>query len=588
MSLRFKIVFAVGVLWFAGLGARLYQLQVVRHEHYVARARDQQRGELVLTPPRGTIYDARGVELAMSVEAASAFAVPREVEDPERAAAQVTRAVGGDRRALAARLGREDRGFVWVARQLEPVAAQRLRDLDLGGIKFTTESKRSYPLGSLAASVLGFVGVDPRGLAGVELSYDEAIAGREVRRPVLRDARRGSELYDDFAQPAAPPGADLFLTIDSSIQYVAERELAAAVARHGAKGGSVVMLDPRSGAVLAMVSYPGFDPNDYGRSRPEDLANIPVQHVYEPGSTFKLITAAAALETGAVDPFDSFHCGEGEIIFRGKRIRDHSRFGELTFSEIIMFSSNVGAIHLGTSVGEERLHAAIRDFGFGSKTGIDLSGESAGLVHATQDWHKRDIAYISFGQGISVTPLQLTNAFAAIGNGGTLYQPYVVRGVGRDGVVETPADRPQVLGHPISKKTATTLERMLEGVVAHERGTGKKAAIPGYRVAGKTGTAEKPENGIYVPGKYVASFVGFAPARDPAVVALVIIDEPAGARYHGGDVAAGVFAEIVRHALLRLGVPRDEPPSQIEGVTDEGRVAALLDDPVSPLTGAAS
>lgn len=574
MRLRLQVVLAIAALWFAGLAARLYELQVVRHDHYVARARDQQRGELVLTPPRGTIYDARGLELAMSIEAASAFAVPREVGDPEGVAVQVTRAVGGDRRVLAARLGRDDRAFVWVARQLDAEAAQRLRALDLEGIKFTTESKRSYPLGNLAAPVLGFVGVDPRGLAGVELAYDEAIAGREVRRPVLRDARRGSVLYDDFSQPEAQPGADLFLTIDSSIQHVAERELAAAVARHGAKGGSVVMLDPQTGAILAMVSYPGFDPNAYGRSRPEDLANIPVQHVYEPGSTFKLITAAAALEAGAVDPFDRFHCGNGEIVFRGRRIRDHASFAELSFSEIIAFSSNVGAIHLGTSVGEDGLHATIRDFGFGSKTGIDLSGESAGLVHSVDKWHKRDIAYISFGQGISVTPLQLTNAFAAISNGGTLYQPYVVRGVGRDGIVETPVDRPRVLSRPISTKTATTLERTLEMVVAHERGTGRKAAIPGYRVAGKTGTAEKPENGVYVAGKYIASFVGFAPARNPAVVCLVIIDEPAGARFHGGDVAAGVFAEIVRHALLRLGVPRDEPPDQALG---DHQIATIFD-----------
>ena len=566
------MVLALAALWFAGLAARLCDLQVREHDHYVERARNQQRTELVLTPPRGTIYDASGRELAMSIEAASAYAVPREIADPAGAAARIAAAVGADRAVLASRLGRGDRGFVWVARQLEPAAAARLRALELPGVKFTTESKRSYPLGALAAPVLGFVGVDPTGLAGIEAAYDETIAGREVRRPVLRDARRGSILYDDLAQPEAPPGADLFLTIDSSIQHVAERELAAAVARHGARGGSVVMLDPGTGAVLAMASSPSFDPNAYGQAPPADRVNIPVQHVYEPGSTFKLVTAAAALETGAVDPLDRFDCGRGGIVFRGKLIRDHKSFDDLSFSEIIAFSSNVGAIRLGARVGEQRLYETIRAFGFGSKTGIDLAGESAGRVWPVEEWHARDVAYLSFGQGISVTPLQLANAFAAIANGGTLYQPYVVSAVSRDGVVEAPADRPRALGRPISAQTAQTLERMLEMVVEAEGGTGRKAAIPGYRVAGKTGTAEKPENGIYVAGKYVASFVGFAPARAPAVVCLVIIDEPAGSRFHGGDIAAGVFAEIVRHALLRLGVPRDEPPA---GAGEKPLVAAL-------------
>jgi cell division protein FtsI/penicillin-binding protein 2 len=248
------------------------------------------------------------------------------------------------------------------------------------------------------------------------------------------------------------------------------------------------------------------------------------------------------------------------IDFKGKFIRDHASFGDLTFSEIIAYSSNVGAIHVGVQVGEQRLYDMIRAFGFGAKTGIDLSGEAKGLVHPIETWPKRAIAYISFGQGISVTPLQLVNAFAAIANGGTLYQPYLVAGVGRDGRIVAAPDRPREIGRPISATTARTLERMLEMVVEAERGTGKHAAIPGYSVAGKTGTAEKPEAGRYAEGKYVASFVGFAPARNPAVVCLVIIDEPGGGRYHGGDAPAAVFSAVVRHALLRLGVARDDAP----------------------------
>ncbi|MCZ6725826.1 MAG: penicillin-binding protein 2 [Acidobacteria bacterium] len=581
MRSRLYVVLALAVLWFAALGARLYLLQVVKHDHYVERAHGQQRYVLVSTPPRGTIFDSRGRELAISVEAASAFANPREIADAVAAARSIAEVLGCDREKLAERLSREDTRFVWVGRQLGPERAARLRALGFDWLQFTSESKRAYPQGRLAASVVGFVGIDPKGLAGVELSYDAVVAGAEVHRPILRDARPGRSLYDDFARPEAEPGADIYLTIDSSMQHVAQRELAAAVERHGAKGGSLVMLDPSSGAVLAMVSYPGFDPNEYGRSRVEHRSNIPLQHIFEPGSTFKLITAAAALEAGVVDPFDRFDCGNGGIEFRGRYIRDHARFGELRFSEIIAYSSNVGAIQVGVQVGEKRLYDMIRAFGFGAKTGIDLSGEGKGLLHPLEMWHKRAIAYISFGQGISVTPLQLVNAFAAIANGGTLYQPYVVAAVGRDGEIVPAVDRPREIGRPISATTARTLERMLEMVVEAERGTGKHAAIPGYRVAGKTGTAEKPEGGRYAEGKYVASFVGFAPARDPAVVCLVIIDEPSGARYHGGDAPAAVFSAVVRHALLRLGVARGEPPMG-DPASGASRLAAGSTQPGAP------
>ena len=573
MNSRLYVVLAISGVWFAGLTGRLYQLQVVEHDHYVERAHGQQRSELVLTPPRGTIFDCRGRELAMSIEASSAFADPREIAEPSSTARRLASVLGGDDATLARELSREGRKFVWVARQLDPETVRELRDLEIQGLRFVNESKRAYPLGPLAAPLLGFVGVDPTGLAGVELSYDAAVAGQQVRRPVLRDARPGRKLYDDFSQPRVEPGADLHLTIDSSIQHVAERELAAAVERHGAKGGSLVMLDPSSGAVLAMASYPGFDPNDYQRAPREHLRNTPVQSAYEPGSTFKLITAAAALETGAVDPFDRFDCGNGGINFKGKYIRDHASFDDLSFSEVIAYSSNVGAIHLGVRAGEKQLYDMIEAFGFGSKTGIDLSGEAAGTVHPLEQWHQRAVAYTSFGQGLAVTPLQLVNAFAAIANGGTLYRPYVVAAVTRDGMAPPSPRMPQVLGRPISAQTARTLERMLEMVVENERGTGKHAAIPGYRVAGKTGTAEKAGDGGYLDDKFVASFVGFAPARSPAVVCLVVIDEPGGARYHGGDAPAAVFSAVVRHALLRLGIPRDDSlrsldaESQVAGQT---------------------
>ncbi len=558
MKSRLWILLAVCCVWIGLLSVRLYRLQVVEHEHFSERARRQQTSELVLTPPRGTIFDARGRELALSIEARSVAADPRRIADPEGAARSLTAAVGGDRKALAESFSRQDRNFVWVARQLSSEQFEAVRSLEIDGLTYPRESKRSYPLGPLGAAVLGFMGVDPTGLAGLEREYDSRIAGDPVKRPVLRDARPGRVLYRDFELEQARPGDDLYLTIDSSIQHVAERELAAAIHEHGAVGGSVVLLDPRNGAVLAMASYPGFDPNAYRAARPEDRKNIPVQNLYEPGSTFKLITAAAALEAGVVDPLDRFDCGNGDIIFRGKRIRDHKSFDELSFTEVIAYSSNVGAIRLGVRAGEERLYETIRAFGFGTPTGVDLNGEAVGLVHPVEEWKKRDIAYISFGQGISVTPLQLVNAFAAIANGGTLYRPFVVAQVGRGGERHSLQGRPEVLGRPISATTARTLVRMLERVVYEERGTGRNARIPGYVVAGKTGTAEKPGPGGYVPGKYVASFVGFAPARDPRIVGLVVIDEPGGLRYHGGDAPAAAFSKIVRHALLRMGVPRQD------------------------------
>jgi cell division protein FtsI (penicillin-binding protein 3) len=321
-----------------------------------------------------------------------------------------------------------------------------------------------------------------------------------------------------------------------------------------------------------MASYPGFDPNLYREAPQESLANIPVQHLFEPGSTFKLITAAAALEAGAVDPFDRFDCGSGGINYRGKYIRDHASFADLSFAEIIAFSSNVGAIHLGSRVGKERLHRQIRAFGFGDKTGIDLSGEASGIVHPVEAWGSRDIAYISFGQGISISPLQLANAFAAIANGGVLYRPFVVAASGRDGVVEPLPGRPELTGRPISATTARTLERMLETVVEHERGTGRKAAIPGYRVAGKTGTAENPH------GEAHGWFIGYAPAEDPKIVVGAFFEFG----LHGSTVAPYVARVIRRYlegidpalrgATIRVEFPADSAPGSLLVIPDSGGI----------------
>jgi cell division protein FtsI/penicillin-binding protein 2 len=372
-----------------------------------------------------------------------------------------------------------------------------------------------------------------------------------------------------LAFTAPEPGRDLTLTLDAAIQHVVERELARAVEDSGAKRGTAVVLDPWSGAVLAMASYPGFDPNRFAGYPAERLGNPVVQEVYEPGSTFKMVTASAALAANLIDPHDVIDCELGGIRLGSVLIRDHKRFGLLTFRDVIARSSNVGAIKAGLRVGRDRLHAQAAAFGFGSPTGIDLPGEAAGMLHPAAEWRRNSVAYVAFGHEVTVTPLQLANAFAAVANGGTLHRPFVaLERRGPDGAAERRSG-PEVLGRPLAPTTARELERLLEAVVAD--GTGKAAAVPGYTVAGKTGTAQKVVGGRYAAGRYIASFAGFVPARRPALVAAVVIDEPRPPLYHGGQVAAPAFAAMVEPILLYLGVPPDraEPerwPGEAGGV----------------------
>jgi cell division protein FtsI (penicillin-binding protein 3) len=567
----------------AAIAARLVHLQVDRHEEYRRRADRQQQRVVEVKPPRGTIFDRRGRELAVSVEVDSAYAVPREVEDPEATARVLARIVGGDAQRLARLLGSR-REFVWVGRKLDRPVAAEIRRLDLPGIDFLPESKRYYPMRELAAHVLGFVGTDDVGLGGAEAAYDDLVSGRAVRRTVLRDARRGTLLYPHLAFSEAEPGSDLHLTIDASIQHIVERELVRTIERYRARGGMVVVLDPRTGAVLAMASRPTFDPNRFNAVPPSRWRNRAISDSYEPGSTFKMVTAAAALEANVLDPSDTLDCERGGITLAGIRIRDHKPFDKLTLEEVIAKSSNVGAIKTGLLAGRERLYRQIVAFGFGRPTGIDLPGEAAGLLYPLRGWQYLTPAYVSFGQGVGVTPLQLTAAFAAVANGGTLVRPHVVRAVGRGADVEE-LPRSEARGRALSAATARSLERVLEAVITD--GTGKRAAIPGYRVAGKTGTAQKA-----IPGRgysaHIANFVGFAPARDPAVVCLVAIDEPTTA-IGGGVVAAPAFAAIVAQVLVYLGVrPEREPIERWPGEDPEAgppsprRGTLLAASPVGP------
>ncbi len=551
---RLILLVVVAGAWLAGIAVRLYALQVRDHERYRQRAQRQQQRVVVLSPPRGTIYDARGRELAVSVEASSAAADPSAIEDPAAAAAALAPLLGVRVEKLTKMLASE-KEFVWLQRKLDPTRAEAVRKLGIKGVFFLKESKRYYPLRRLAAQVLGYVGIDNSGLAGLEFLYDAVVASEPGKRTVVRDARFGTVLHPHLEAAEATPGQDLHLTLDATIQHLAERELAAAVERSGAKRGMTVVMDPHSGAILAMASYPTFDPNEFGSAPRSHWRNRVVEDAFEPGSTFKLLTLAAALEAGAVDPLETIDCGMGGITLNGTRIADHRPFGDLTAREIITHSSNVGAIKLGFAAGRERQYDIIRKFGFGRPTGVDLPSESSGILRPLNRWSKLTPAYVSFGQGISATALQLTNAFAAIANGGRLMRPYIVESIGTGEPRE-----PQVTELPISPSSVLQARSMLESVVLE--GTAKAAALEGYRAAGKTGTAQKAiAGGGYVAGRYVASFIGFAPVKDPVLACAVILDEP-WPRYHGGDVAAPVFRNIATQVLLSRGIlpDRDQVP----------------------------
>ncbi|MEP7011550.1 MAG: penicillin-binding protein 2 [Acidobacteriota bacterium] len=581
MKTRLRVVAGLGLAWVALITGRLYYLQVIRHAHYTQRAGNQQQRVVELDAPRGTIYDARGRELAVSIEVDSVYAIPSEIADPAAVARQLSKLVDKEPEKLAKQLGDKSRDFVWIKRKLDPQFADQIRALQVKGLRFVTESKRYYPMRELAAQVLGFVGTENHGLEGLEKLYDSTVAGKPGRRTVLRDARKGTVMDPELSFTDPEPGRDLHLTLDATIQHIVERELAQTVDERGARKGMAVFLDPRTGGILALASYPSFDPNQYGETSKDLLRNRArnraVTDSYEPGSTFKLVTASAALESGVVKASDTFDCGMGGITLAGIRIRDHKPFGLLTFAEAIAKSSNVGMIKTALLLGDERLYGMASALGFGRKSGIDLPGEASGILHPLSEWRRFPLskAYISFGQGVSVTPLQLAVAAATVANGGVRLRPYMVAATGAAGQIEPLHAAALPVGRAMSVATAAEVTRLLEGVVTG--GTGKSAAVEGYNVAGKTGTAQIPLDGGYDRNHYVPSFVGFAPGDRPQIVGVVAIDAPQGFEYHGGQVAAPVFGAIARQVLLYLGVrPERARPDWPDGQAMPKMVTAGL------------
>jgi cell division protein FtsI (penicillin-binding protein 3) len=556
VHVRLLIVAGVALLWSTAVFGRLAYLQLARHSEYLARAQRQQQRTIEITPKRGIIYDRNMRTLAMSIPVKSAFAVPAEIADEPLAVHLLSRVLNISPEVLAARL-ESSRSFVWVARKLSPEKYEAVEALNLKGVYFQDENQRFYPKRDLAAHVLGFVDPDEKGLAGIEYQLDGQIRSKAEKIIVMADAR---QRWFDGGEAQRERGANVVLTLDEKIQYIAQRELAAAMEKTRAIAGSAIVMSPNTGDILAMANWPRFNPNDASEAPAEWRINRAVSALYEPGSTFKLITLAAAFDQDITYPREVFDCENGAIYIAGHRIRDHKPFGLLTVSDILAQSSDVGAIKIAVRLGSPKLYEYIRAFGFGAPTGIDLPGESRGLLHRLENWSAISIGSVSMGQEIGVTPIQLATAVSAIANGGLLYKPHVVQQVKR-GEQNLPAYRGVAATEPrrvIRPETAATLRRLMEGVVLN--GTGKLARLDGWTAAGKTGSAQKidPATGRYSPTQLIASFTGFAPISNPAVTILVSLDSPVGL-HEGGQVAAPVFKRIAEQVLSHLDVPRDVP-----------------------------
>ena len=543
--------------------ARLAQIQLVRHEDYVLRAQRQQERTLPLAPVRGSILDARGRVLAESVAAVSVYADPQAIVNVA-ATARSLATVGGlglTARQIEQKLG-SDGAFVWLGRQLPQEVGDAIARLRLQGIYFLEAHRRTYPRGMLAANVVGYVGVDGDGLAGIEHALDSRVRGRAGRVTMLRDAKRGMYLVGGEGANRPVDGDTVTLTIDSVVQFITERALQRAVEKYRAAGGSAIVLDPSDGSVLAMASLPTFDPNRFLEADASAWRNRNVQDMYEPGSTFKVVTAAAALEEGAVTPSQMLDCGNGVIQVGNVAIHEHSgvQYGLMSFEDVIVHSSNVGAIRVGLSLGQDRFYRYIRRFGFGERTNIELPGETPGRVRRTGLWSQVSNASISIGQEIGVTPLQMITAMATVANGGVRVAPHIIDRIvdGGGSLVERPAHPAPV--RVISERTAAVLNEILKAVVA--RGTGANASLAEHIVAGKTGTAQKAVRGGYSQDRVVASFGGYVPADRPRLVILVVVDEPRGGQF-GGEIAAPAFQEIAEASLRYLGIPPSIPSRKI-------------------------
>jgi cell division protein FtsI (penicillin-binding protein 3) len=602
---RFAYVALFFIFWTFALVFRLFWLQVVRHQDFVERAARQQQRTFEVAPRRGVLYDRNLRELGMTVLVDSVYAVPSELgENRADDAALLARIVHTDaqenftsQREILARFN-DSRNFAWVARRLDPDTAQRVRELNLRGIYFQKEFKRFYPNNDLAAQVLGYVGTDDTGLGGLEREFDDDMHGEPGHELTQLDAKRHA-LGSEESQPQ--PGENLVLSIDANIQYMAERALDAQMAKVKALHGTVVVQDPHTGQILALAIAPRFNPNDSRHMEPGSLTNLAVSDVYEPGSTFKLVTYSAAIDGAGVQPTDIVDCQNGAMTMYGRTLHDDKsdHFGRVTVQYALEHSSDVGAAKMALKLGNQRFYDYMRSFGFGDRSGIELPSETRGLLRSPKKWGATSILSMAIGQEVGVTPVQLVTMVSTIANGGVYMPPHILlqstdemKGDPRLQPAafhpenQLPAKLPDGAHRVISELTSAKMRSMMQGIVTE--GTGKEAALNGYSSAGKTGTAQKidPATRTYSHTKLVASFAGFAPVSNPAIAVTVVIDNPTvGASKYGGAVSAPVFAEVAQEVLEYLGVPHDQPLKTPKELVAASQSDNVFDDSPNDNTG---
>jgi cell division protein FtsI (penicillin-binding protein 3) len=550
---RLYLLSAILVLWCGGICLRLVYLQIFRYGSFEKRAAHERERTEEVAASRGIIYDRTGRELAMSISVDSAFAVPAEIPDLAGTISLISRITKTDPRETLAKC-KAARTFCWVARKADAEMADRIRALNLRGIYFQKEPKRFYPKRELTAQVLGYVGMDDEGLSGIEREFDDKLRGKPGRMLISVDAHRK---WFGSVEKQPEPGENVVLTIDQQIQYIAERELATAMQQTHAESGTVIVENPHTGEILALANSPTFNPNLTREVIPATLKNHAVSDIYEPGSTFKLVTISAALDEKLTRPDEVVDCQMGSIVFNGMRIRDSRPHGLLSVSDVIAESSDVGSIKIGMRLGDDRFYKYIRGFGFGQQTGIELPGETRGMTKPPNRWSKVSIAAISMGQEIGITPLQLVGLISTMANDGVWVAPRIVA------ATTAPQSMPQTIAfHPVEQRrvisslTAAQMRQMMQGVVLH--GTGTRALLEGYSSAGKTGTAQKvdPATHAYSHTKYVGSFAGFAPINNPAITVAVILDSAVGL-HQGGQISAPVFRRVTQQVLEYLHTPHD-------------------------------
>lgn len=532
------------------LVGRLFFLQIIDKSDLQAKNLSQVQVDRKLQSPRGTIYDRNGRPLAMSVVTKSLYADPKMIkQSPSEVAELIAPYVTMSKEDIVKSL-QEDTAFVWIDHMMEPekskAVAQLIEDKNLEGLNFVEESKRYYPNGNLAAQVLGFVGTDDKGLDGLEMVLDDELKGG-IQKELVATDRKGNAIFGSVLSKYLPDkGKSVTLTIDASIQFIAERALDKAMEDTGAKHASVIVMDPKTGEILAMANRPTYDPNHYSQGSEEDFKNIAVTNLYEPGSTFKPIIASAALASGKWK-LDQVYNDKGSFAANGHIIRnwDGEGYGPVRLLDILKYSLNTGMAEIGTLTGADILSKYVRDYGFGSETGIELPGEGEGILYNPDDMSKLDVATMSIGQGIAVTPLQMVRAFGALANGGAMMKPHIIKSYSNSQGDVTSTTETSVVGQPVPAETVKTIVDILEKEVSE--GGGTKAMVEGYHFAGKTGTAQKldTKHGGYLDGQYIASFIGFGPVEDPKFVVLVVIDDPQKGSYYGSQIVAPVFKDIV-------------------------------------------